>query len=183
MLDVVYSERWPAPNTQGTFRLVVALLYQFFVVYVCNIPHCAQIVNRFRGESRDSISFFHPGGGAPLAFPQGGRKAPWDFITVKGTRYVFAGSVCRSVMAIPHPPRSAGHHPPGKARRSWAENVRRCLKIRFETPSAPVPLCQQYSFQLPQEVAYCFMICLIIIFLCFLLLLQEAITAQKRQVP
>ena len=134
MLDVVYSERWPAPNTQGTFRLVVALLYQFFVVYVCNIPHCAQIVNRFRGESRDSISFFHPGGGAPLAFPQGGRKAPWDFITVKGTRYVFAGSVCRSVMAIPHPPRSAGHHPPGKARRSWAENVRRGLKIRFETP-------------------------------------------------
>ena len=105
-----------------------------FVVYVCNIPHCAQIVNRFRGESRDSISFFHPGGGAPLAFPQGRRKAPWDFITVKGTRYVFAGSVCRSVMAIPHPPRSAGYHPPGKARRSWAENVRRCLKIRFETP-------------------------------------------------
>ena len=38
MLDVVYSERWPAPNTQGTFRLIVALLYQFFVVYVCNIP-------------------------------------------------------------------------------------------------------------------------------------------------
>ena len=113
MLDVVYSERWPAPNTQGTFRLVVALLYQFFVVYVCNIPHCAQIVNRFRGESRDSISFFHPGGGAPLAFPQGRRKAPWDFITVKGTRYVFAGSVCRSVMAIPHPPRSARHLSPG----------------------------------------------------------------------
>ena len=133
MLDVVYSERWPAPNTQGTFRLIVALLYQFFVVYVCNIPHCAQNVNRFHGESRDSISFFHPGGGAPLAFPQGGRKAPWDFITVKGTRYVFAGPVCRSVIAILHPPRSAGRHPPGKTRRSWAgmgESLgRKCAEV------------------------------------------------------
>lgn len=142
MLDVVYSERWPAPNTQGTFRLVVALLYQFFVVYVCNIPHCAQNVNRFHGESRDSISFFHPGGGSAPGFPPGRAQSAMGFHHCEGNTLRF----CRSCLPV-----SQGHSSsaslrwapsPGEGKAllgqgwvsHWAENVRRCLKIRFETP-------------------------------------------------